>query len=202
MAVRVRPPLGGDVLTPRTPERPLSPALADRLDRLYRLHHGHVWRVARAHSRDADTADDVAAETWIRAARSLPDLRAEDEAAGGWLAAIARHAAASLYRLRFTTERVTDWDDPAHAAAVPAGPSAEDVALTPHPDSVPVPASLRNALDCLPPVQRQAVELRADGYAYRTMAAHAGTGRTLIERAYHQGATALRGQLAPAGGGR
>jgi DNA-directed RNA polymerase specialized sigma24 family protein len=107
----------------------LTPAQADRLDRLFRLHHPAVLRVARAHTMRPADADDVAAETWARAARSLPLLRADDNGAGRWLARIARFAAADMYRPKRASERPMDWADSISSRTLPTAGSAEDDAL-------------------------------------------------------------------------
>jgi RNA polymerase sigma-70 factor (ECF subfamily) len=183
----------------------LSAEMADRLDRLYRLHAPHVARVARARTRDPHAADDVAAETWARAAASLHQFRGADESAGPWLAAIAVHAAVDHYRPRRAAERPADWGDPLTSRALPASASAEVLALADS-DAGPIALALLRAVADLPEAQRVAVELRADGLSFRAMASHARCGRFRVEHAYRRGAAAVRARvghgLAATGGGR
>lgn len=56
----------------------------------------HVWRFL-AHLTDADTADDLAQETYLRALDALPGFRGEAPARS-WLLTIARRAAADRVR--------------------------------------------------------------------------------------------------------
>lgn len=176
------------------PLSPLSPEVAERLERLYRRYRGLVLAVARAHTRDADAADDVASESWVRVAVSLPRLRADDDHAAGWLSTVTVHAAARYYRPRRAAEMPTDWTDPVQGTRLPAAPAAESLALA-DPEPAP-PAALRSALDCLPGIERRAVQLRADGLTFWAMAERCGTGRWAVTSAYRRGAGALRSRLA------
>jgi RNA polymerase sigma-70 factor (ECF subfamily) len=63
-----------------------------------------VWHLCR-HLVDADAADDLTQETYLRAARSLPAFRAEGSARS-WLLAIARRTAADEIRRRRRRRRL------------------------------------------------------------------------------------------------
>lgn len=106
---------------------PLSQEQAARLDRLYRNYHGLVLAVAGEHTRDAETARDVAQETWIRVATSLRRLR-DDHAAAMWLRLLTRRAAADWYRPRRAHEHPINLTDDSDAP-VAVGVSAEDEVL-------------------------------------------------------------------------
>lgn len=187
-----------------TSRAPLSPDLAARLDRLYRRYAGYVLAVARAHTRTADDAADVAAEAWAGAAGSLHTLRADDDGAAAWLSTVTVNAAARFYRPLRAQEVPADWSDPVQGRRLPATPDAEALALAgPEPDA---PAAMRAALDRLPDVERRAVQLRADGLTFWAMAERCGTGRWAVTSAYRRGVetlrNTLRGDLATAGGDR
>lgn len=100
---------------------------AERLDRLFRRYHSRLLAFAATQTRDAATAEDIASETWLRAAVSLPQLRADDDSAYSWLRSITRRAAVDHYRLRSASETPRDWTDA--ETSLPAARSAEDVAL-------------------------------------------------------------------------
>jgi RNA polymerase sigma-70 factor (ECF subfamily) len=108
---------------------PLAPATAERLDRLFRRYNTRLLAFAATRTRDHATAEDVVSETWLRAAVSLPQLRADDDRAYGWLRAIAVRAAVDHYRPKRASERPTDWADGFNEAKLPVTRAAEDVAL-------------------------------------------------------------------------
>ena len=93
----------------------------DAFGELFRLHHGRVYRLARAHLGEA--ADDVVAETFLRAWRGLGRYRPTGVPFAAWLYGIARHVVADELRRR-SRVRVT--------AEVPDRPSEplEDDRLT------------------------------------------------------------------------
>lgn len=64
-----------------------------------------VWRVC-AHLVDADAADDLTQETFVRAWRALPAFRG-DASARTWLLSIARRACADALRSRTRRRRLT-----------------------------------------------------------------------------------------------
>ena len=112
----------------------------DAFGELFRLHHGRVYRLARAHVGEA--ADDVVAETFLRAWRGLERYRPTGVSFAAWLYGIARHVVADELRRR-SRVRVT--------AEVPDRSSEpqEDDRLT-----------LAAAIRRLPERQRQVVELK------------------------------------------
>ena len=138
----------------------LTPDAVERLDGLYRRYADKVARVAQARTRDLYAAQDVAAEAWARAAAYIPTLRADDDHAGAWLAAITRRAASDFYRPkggpfrdRSSTEEPTDWE--ATPDMLPTAPAAEDEALA----MTTVRAALLAALTTHPPTTRTPAEM-------------------------------------------
>lgn len=65
-----------------------------------------VWRLC-AHLGDADTADDLTQETYLRALPALPGFRG-DAPARTWLLAIARHVCADSVRSRTRYRRMVE----------------------------------------------------------------------------------------------
>ncbi len=117
------------MIAPAEAARPrLTAAESARLEGLYLRYAARVARVAQARTRDFHAAEDVASETWTRAAAWIPTLRADDDHAWAWLATITRRAAIDYYRPRRSTEKPTDWDTAADM--LPTAPAAEDEALT------------------------------------------------------------------------
>ncbi|MFF8996189.1 RNA polymerase sigma factor [Streptomyces sp. NPDC014983] len=143
-----------------------SGALADRLDRLFRLYSPRLLAYARTLTRDAEAAQDIAAEAWARAVRSLPGFEGTDYAAYIWLRTIARHAAADYYN---AYERPEDWTEEVSSRALPAAASAEDVALAEPPAPAAESAELLAALDALPEQDRLLVRLRLEGETWESI---------------------------------
>lgn len=76
------------------------------LDSFLEAGYPQVWQLC-ASLVDADGADDLAQETFVRAVRSLPSFRAESTART-WLLAIARHVCLDELRRRSRRRRLTD----------------------------------------------------------------------------------------------
>lgn len=143
-----------------------------------------VWRLA-AHLVDAQSADDVTQEVYLRAIPALSRYRAEAPAKV-WLLTIARRTCADVIRRRGRRRRL--WDrlveqpDPAGAAGAPA--VGEDVGLV-------------EMLDGLDPDRRQAFVLtQVVGLSYAEAAAVAdvavGTIRSRVSRARNDLVEAVR----------
>lgn len=112
----------------------------DAFGELFRLHHGRVYRLARAHV--GQGADDVVAETFLRAWRGLDRYRPTGVPFAAWLYGIARHVVADELRRRSRVRVMAEVPDrPAEAL--------EDDRLT-----------LAAAIRRLPERQRQVVELK------------------------------------------
>ncbi|MFE0654458.1 RNA polymerase sigma factor [Streptomyces sp. NPDC059534] len=161
----------------RNEVQPLSPAAAARLDRLFRLYNTRLLAFAGTQTRDHATAEDVVSETWLRAARSLDRLQAEDAKAYGWLRSIAFRAAVDVYRPKSSTETVTDFGDVVAIRLLPAAPPADADVL---------------ALADLTPAQATAVKLAAQGMSQNRIARRMGKAQQVVCKNIHAGARRLR----------
>lgn len=74
--------------------------------RLHNRHAGMVFAILLARVPRAD-ADDLVQDVFLIALQRLDSLR-DDEAFGGWLATIARHAAAEHHRRKRSTQELPD----------------------------------------------------------------------------------------------
>ncbi|MFF3857468.1 RNA polymerase sigma factor [Micromonospora sp. NPDC002575] len=164
--------------------QPLTAASADRLDRLFRLYNARLLGFAATRTRDHAAAEDVVSETWLRAAVSLSQLRADDAHAYGWLRSIAFRAAVDQYRPRSASEKPEDFTDALSARALPAAPAAEADALV-----------YEGLTDCQAAVWR----LKAQGLSDRNIARRLGRSETAVWKRKHAGARRLRASLALAG---
>jgi RNA polymerase sigma-70 factor (ECF subfamily) len=153
-----------------------------------------VVALARFRTRDVHAAEDVAADTWLQAALWLSTLRADDDRAWPWLAAITRNAAIEYYRPNRASEKPMDWSDALASISLPAVVPAEEVVLA-EPDAE-LSADARAAIDCLPDLQREAVLLRCDGLSQAAIAARTGEPKYFVWQALKGAAAALRVLLA------
>jgi RNA polymerase sigma-70 factor, ECF subfamily len=138
------------------PEKPSAPvALADHVSalverarqsdkeafgRLYQLYHGRVFRLARFHLDGA--AEDVVAETFLRAWVALPRYRNTGAPFVAWLYGIARHVVADE---RAAQRRV---EPRAEVPDRPTDPDQDDR------------LALAMAIERLPRVHRRVIELK------------------------------------------
>lgn len=113
----------------------------DAFGELFRLHHASLYRLARAHVGDA--AEDVVAETFLRAWRGLERYRPMGVPFVAWLYGIARHVVGDELRRRGRLRVVEAVPDR------PSEPGGEE-------DRVTLAAALRR----LPDRQRQVLELK------------------------------------------
>ena len=138
----------------------------------------HVLRYVTHLSRDAQAADDLVQDTYLRALRSLPGFEGRSSARA-WLLTIARRTVADRIRAHRTRPRVaglTDWETAAEQTRYGTGPGFdEEVALT-------------DLLSALPPARREAFVLtQLTGLPYTEAAAvvgcPVGTVRSRVARA-------------------
>ncbi|WP_244415222.1 sigma-70 family RNA polymerase sigma factor [Streptomyces hygroscopicus] len=138
----------------------------------------HVLRYVTHLSRDAQAADDLVQDTYLRALRSLPGFEGRSSARS-WLLTIARRTVADRIRAHRTRPRVaglTDWETAAEQTRYGTGPGFdEEVALT-------------DLLSALPPARREAFVLtQLTGLPYTEAAAvvgcPVGTVRSRVARA-------------------
>ena len=121
----------------------------DRFTALYRAHHGAVLRYANRRT-DPEPARDVVAETFLVAWRRMAEVPAEPAEALPWLYGVARRVLANSDRARRRSEHLAM--RLLHQGAGP-GP-APDLA-----DALTERARLRQALECLPEADQEALRL-------------------------------------------
>jgi RNA polymerase sigma-70 factor (ECF subfamily) len=155
----------------------LSADASARLDSLFRLYNQRLVAFAATQVRVPADADDVVSETWLRAAASLHQLRADDSRAYGWLRAIAVRASIDHYRPRRAGEQPADWTDAVTARRLPVAPPADEDVLV---------------WAALPLAQARVIKLAAQGLTQRAIAARLGHGRGTTGRTLHRGARSLR----------
>lgn len=87
----------------------------DAWGELYRRHAGRlrVWLTTLLEG-DAGTAEDLAAESWLVAARRIQDFVGDADDFGGWLFGIARNLARNDRRTRSRRATSPVWTEPEH----------------------------------------------------------------------------------------
>jgi len=157
-----------------------------------------VRRWVRARLFDAALAEDVVQNALLNLHRARRSYRPERRFTP-WLRAIVRNAVVDA--LRETGRRrgrelaVESFEGLPGAAVAPA-------VLTSNAIDGPLSPELRNALDTLPPIQRQAVELiHFEGLSVAAAAARAGTTPGALKVRAHRGYRSLRAVLERSGEG-
>lgn len=147
-------------------------ALVDR-------HQADLLRVAHAITGDADMAEDVVQEAFLRLCRDAGALlvsAGERREVGGWLCSVVRNLSLDHLRRRKPT------------------PLPEQVAQPTPPNGTPIELdSLWAAVANLPPLERAAVVLRyRDDLDYRTVAERLGKSVSHVGVILHQAIARLR----------
>lgn len=152
-----------------------------QVGQLYREHAPALLRYIRCGFADATSAEDLLHETFVRAMRR-PDLLADAVSPRAWLFAIARNVAVSWLRRRRAS------------VALPEGIAA--------PANEPLDPSLqrmRRAIAALPPLQREALELRLrEQLSYEEIAAVQGVPVGTVGSRLHHAVRRLREVMAGA----
>lgn len=118
----------------------------DALGELYRAHHPAILRYLRATG--LGDAEDLGAQVWIDAARTLPRFRGDDTDLRRWLFTIARRRMIDAHRSRSRRPEVLA-GDALPVAAAPGADAAHDE-----------PGRATELLALLPPAQAEVVMLR------------------------------------------
>ena len=127
---------------------------ADAFGALYDLYVGMVYRYVRHRVANPELAQDLTAETFLRALRRIGTFTWQGRDIGAWFVTIARnlvadHYKSGRYRLELTTE------DVATSAPVPIEPGPEDVVLARLQS-----AAVLEAVRRLKPEQQECISLR------------------------------------------
>lgn len=162
------------------------------LDRLYELYADRLYRYVWYRVRDADLAEDLAAEIFVQVIQSVPAFRisARDTVAifSGWLFRIAHNYLYHFYRRREREETVT----------LPAERPAETMDLTRLVEDQEREEALHAAIASLPEAQHEVLILR-----FWERMSHAEVGKVMgrsegaVKVLQHRALAALRRILAP-----
>ncbi len=156
-------------------------------DEVVRQHADRVYRLAYRLSGNAQDADDLTQETFIRVFRSLSSY--QPGTFEGWLHRITTNLFLDMVRRR---NRVRMEALPEDYDRVPGGePSPEQAFTAAHLD-----ADLQEALDALAPEFRAAVVLcDVEGLSYEEIGATLGVKMGTVRSRIHRGRQALRASL-------
>lgn len=160
----------------------------EQLERLFRRYNARLLRVAVGATRDRQAGEDVAQETWLAAAESLP-ARVDDDEAFAWLAASARRRAIKLNN-RPDATGPRDWSDAVASRALPSVASAEDEALAG--SSLGLSPEATAAVASLSPDQRDVILMRGEGLTYSAIAARTGVPESRVFLSAQAAAARLR----------
>lgn len=137
--------------------------LASTVDSIWYLHQENVRRTLVKLTRDADLADDLAQETYLRARAGFAHCRGENDLA--WLRSIARNVCYSHMR-RAWVHAETPFDEEVDGAGILDAGSGSHLSKL----------HLNGALSALPAPLRTALELRySEGRSYSEIAAASKT---------------------------
>jgi RNA polymerase sigma-70 factor (ECF subfamily) len=128
-----------------------------------------------------DDAEDLAADTFLRAWRQWPAYRASDRPIRHWLIRIARNLAIDRFRRRGRMAVLPLGRDPAAGDDVAAG--------------VVDRIQLLAALETLAPEDRELLAMRAAGLSFAEVGAHLGKTDAASRMAWHRAARRLQAHL-------
>lgn len=159
-------------------ESPADPALSELLARMH-----WVRGLAGALVRDADRADDLAQDAWVRALRAGP---AQAASWRGWFARVMKNRVADEGRLQGQHARFT-----ARQPRAGGSPSEEEIR-----QQMETHEALSEAMRALPDPYRRAVFLRYfEGWSLARIAAEDGCDKRAIEKRLRQARAMLRAHL-------
>lgn len=151
---------------------------------LYARYQPRVYAFALRRLGDADRADDVTSQVFVRVLKALPTYRAgkHTESFQAWLFTITRNVVTDAHRRERTHLPV------AHLAAVAdTGPGPVEQAI-----AAEARAQLRTLLDALTPTQRRIVELRLSGLTGQEIADRLGISLAATKSAQYRAFARLR----------
>lgn len=153
-----------------------------------------LFRYCNRLTGDADAAEDLAQETFVRFVRE--GVEGPPKALRVWLFKVATHLIRDRYRVRENRRRLLE-ENP-----VRPSPSPDPAADAERSETV---AAVRRALDELDPRDRQLLLMRSEGFSYREMADAVGVKETsigtLLARAQGRFVDAYEGRHAGSGHG-
>lgn len=192
---------GYEAIDPDATDRVLvAQALAgngDAFAALHRRYYARVYRLALLRCRSAADAEDVAAETFVRAIAHLPAFRFQGESLFPWLSRIASNLAADLGR-KSAGVTLLSLDNQTVESVRALLESLPGDAPDPHTlaERSETQALLRAAVAALPPDQADAILLRFGGdLPLKEIAAAMGRSEGAIKSLLHRGLVGLRKML-------
>ena len=137
-----------------------------RLEEVFARHHGELYRYAARFTGDADLAEDVVQDAFVRLAEKPPR---DDGQLRAWLFRVATTIA--IDALRTSRRRIALIERRAMSVPVPAPPlhPAESV------ERQELRAKVRDALATLNEKERAVLLMREEGFAHREIAEAVGT---------------------------
>jgi len=170
-------------------ESPSSPACEDVPDlaAAYEAFYADIERYVRRLSRDAETAEDLAQESFVRLWVAFGEGRMPDNPLA-WLYRVARNLVVSEARHREVARRL----DPS-VSATDGGPTPEEVCV-----GREQLVRLNQAISGMTTTGREVLLLAAEGYSGREMAALTGRTEAALRTQLCRARTRVRAQLAAA----
>lgn len=159
------------------------------LAELYDRHGRLVYSLALRIVRDSGDAEDVTQEVFTQAWHQAGRFQATRGTVAAWLVMLARTRAIDVWRKRRTRPQLVN-EEPQHDPFDP-GP-LQDVRLVGHEQA----SSVQQALRCLPPLQRTAIELAFfDGLTHTEIASELELPLGTVKTRVRQGLLKLRDHL-------
>lgn len=193
---------------PATPDRPLDKELNARVllgdqraaRALYEAHVGAEYRIAFQLSGDAEVANDVTQDSFIRAFRQLSSFRGES-AFGTWLHRVAVRTTINglrkVRRLRKSEADLTSWTTRPSSPALDLYRMLELERVRHRQRNVPLHRRLPDAVDTLPEAQRHTLVLHdLEGYTHPEIGRALGVAEFTAKPRLSQARSSLRKQLA------
>lgn len=151
---------------------------------LYREHHRRVYAIALRFARDADRAEEIVQDAFVRVWRSLPSFNGNSRLST-WVHSVAVNAALDRVRARSRREAriATDVDPDRYAAEVARAMPEADV-------------DLERAIAALPDGAREVVILHyIEGYPCAEIAERLGIVEGTVKSQLHRARTLLKEAL-------
>jgi RNA polymerase sigma-70 factor (ECF subfamily) len=159
-----------------------GPAARDAFAELVRRHHPDVARFVAGWMRGREDADEIVQETFLRAWEQIGRFR-PDTNFPAWVLTIARFLCMARRK-----------DRQRHPPPAPLG-AVRDPEAPPLPEKL---ERLREAVDRLPPHQREVVAMRFfDGLDYRAIAEITGESEVTLRSRLHDAVERLKGVVKP-----
>jgi RNA polymerase sigma factor (sigma-70 family) len=154
-------------------------------------HLDAAYNLARWLTRDANDAEDIVQEAYLRAYKGFSTFTGGNGRA--WLLTIVRNCSYDLLRLNGTRRRDAGFDEQLHTLRTTSGCDPEAVLLRGERAEL-----LRNALTDLPPEQREILILREmEGLSYSEIASMVGVPLGTVMSRLSRARSRLQQNLAP-----